>query len=601
MIKTFSKIFPWGLFIVALTATAVAVNCGRSGGGRSGDSISDLIPAGWDGTSDWEGSRWAVSNLSLVRTKTPAANLSGNIAANKSANKSEIKVDQHCAGLVSSEAPYLVRVKSDRGASLRGKDSAATILLIESEEELQALAAKTHGSHLGGCAGIEVISGPGLSDCGLDLTQTTVTTVTAPIFDETIKLAATEALLPQAAAANITATMTTLQGLGSRYYSGASGPAASNQVQTIYQAAYAGSSWPSGAIATAQVSHSGIAANQPSVVSALSGTTDDATMVVIGSHLDSINQADQSNAPGADDNASGVGILAETLRVLAANNIRFKRRVEWHAYGAEEIGLIGSGQIATNYAAAGKKVAAMLQIDMASYASDPGGHSGETIHLFHDDTNAILRRSTKDLLTTYLGGNFSDLGQSVSGTSDHRSWYRAGFPTVFPFENPVSYNHKLHTADDTVANATSPNLAVRMSRLILAFLAHHAGIAGADADYAAKLAAASRDSDIKMALLDYDQVSEESRPSDLVQGGTLAIFSAPETIAAVESCSVTAGAATACTSDRLIGTKIEGGPTGRSFFYVVFPPDGHNAPERAFGYSAENTPSHGRSLSVSKK
>lgn len=568
----------------AIVGVSIAANCGKSGDSDGGaSSMAALIPKGWDGKTDWELSRWTVSN--------PVGHLS------RKWNKADENPTARCTKAADQNVPYLVRMKSMDGPSPRPSE---IFLRVESIRELETLAEKTHGGGQGGCAGVEVISGPGLTTCEINFAQTTSVPLTPSIYDETIKLSAAEGLFSNASVANITSTMNTLQGLSSRYYSGASGPAASNQVEAIFRSAYAGSTWSSGVISTAQVSHTGIAANQPSVISGLTGTSDDATIVVIGSHLDSINHSDQNNAPGADDNASGVAILAETMRVLAANNIRFKRRVEWHAYGAEEIGLIGSGQIANSYAADGKKVSAMLQVDMASYAQDG---ANETIHLFHDDTNAILRRSAKDLLTTYLGGNFSDLGQHVSGTSDHRSWYRAGVPTVFPFENPAAYNKKMHTADDTLANANSPGLAVRMSRLILAFLFHHAGIVGSEDDYANKFAATSRDPDIKMAVLDYDQVPAEARPSDLVDGGTVAVFSAPQGITSLESCGVTANATTACVSDRLIGTEIvsDAISTGRKFFYVVFPAGSHATPERAFGYDKNNSPSHARSVSLIKK
>lgn len=589
MTQKFSQTLRIAVVATAVSAAAIAANCGKSrnSGPSSGSSVDSLIPSDWDGTTDWSGSRWAVTSL--------PAGLSSDSNADLMPPK---KFSAPPCGKASDEnVPYLVRRKSFQGTSLHTSE---TILRVESIDELEALAGKSHSEQHGGCAGIEVISGPGLTSCELNLTQATSANITPPVYDETIKLSAPEPLFPQATAAHISATMTTLQGLSSRYYSGTSGPAASTQVEAIFRAAYAGSSWPSGNVSTTQVSHTGIASTQPSVVSALSGTTDDDTIIVIGSHLDSINNSDQTNAPGADDNASGVGILAETMRVLAANNIRFKRRIEWHAYGAEEIGLIGSGQIANDYATAGKKVSAMLQVDMASYSSDG---SSETIHLFHDDTNAILRRSAKDLLTTYLGGNFSDLGQHVTGTSDHRSWYRVGFPTVFPFENPAAYNTKLHTANDTLANANTPNLAVRVSRLILAFLSHHAGIVGSDSDYATKFAVASRDPDLKMAVLAYDQIPADVRPSGLTETGALAIFSAPQSVTSIETCSVTANAGTACVSDRLIGTEIvrENNPSGRKFFYIPFPADTVSTPGRAFGYDTSNSPSHGRTVSLIKK
>lgn len=89
--------------------------------------------------------------------------------------------------------------------------------------------------------------------------------------------------------------------------------------------------------------------------------------VIIGGHLDSINQADRYNgrAPGADDNASGSFTILEAFRVLLTDTefdpSQLENTVEFHWYAAEEGGLRGSQDIFTQYAAAGRDVWAMLQ------------------------------------------------------------------------------------------------------------------------------------------------------------------------------------------------------------------------------------------------
>ncbi|NDE14026.1 M20/M25/M40 family metallo-hydrolase [bacterium] len=423
------------LTILAAAISGVAINCGRSGGGQGpGGNVSELIPAGWDGKSDWESKRWIVADLnSGTARKRPASTIPG-----------QRRIRSLCGEPTSqphgSQGRFLVRVKLFQGgapyASLAGNPRIRQKTLRPSPEiseltleafslqEVEELARKFHG-HSAGCAGVELLSAPGINLCGTPMANGVIT-ITPPVFDETIKLSMVENMLPGVTPTNIRADMTTLQGLGSRYYNGSQALSASNSVQTIMTSTYAATGW-SGLATTNQVSHSGF--TQRSVVSSLPGLEENDTTVIIGSHLDSIHPANQADAPGADDNASGVAVMAEVMRVLSRSNTRFKRRVEWHAYGIEEIGLVGSGQIASNYAATGRKVAAMLQLDMAAYAPEAGS---ETIHLFHDDTTTGLRRSVKDLLTTYLGGNFTDLGLKVAGTSDHRSWYRAGYPSFRP-------------------------------------------------------------------------------------------------------------------------------------------------------------------------
>lgn len=105
--------------------------------------------------------------------------------------------------------------------------------------------------------------------------------------------------------------------------------------------------------------------------------------IVLGAHMDSINanpprnqSADRMIAPGADDNASGTMVLLTVLKVLGklfaekpvANEVQF------HWYGAEEIGLKGSESVFASLRNESFTVKAMLNLDMVGYAGahDPG-------------------------------------------------------------------------------------------------------------------------------------------------------------------------------------------------------------------------------------
>jgi leucyl aminopeptidase len=596
------RAFPFVWAFVATFAGGLLWNCGGSSKRSNGDGGDNLIPAGWDGLSDWAGSRWIVAD--------PANSLLASVSNTGQIRSKELRKCLRNAGKL-RDGSYRVRAKFYQGGSfslsLAGNPEVESMTLRASPEVSEAIlslstaarlaevAAQLHGS-LTGCTGIEVISGGGVVDCGLSLLAPSQTAITGPVYDETVSIDAVSARQAEVSATNIISGMTQLQNLNSRYALGAGAATATTTVEQMFNSAAAG--WSSG-FTTTKISHSGATAAQQTVVSSLTGGDDNNTIIVIGSHLDSINPSNQASAPGADDNASGVAILAETMRVLSAAGTGFKRRVEWHAYAAEELGLIGSGALAQSYAAQGKKVSAMLQVDMASWATDSGN---STIHVVTSDTTTILRRSLKDLLTTYLGGDFTELPLPGSGTSDHRSWSRAGFPAVFPFENPRAYNPNMHSSNDTVANANATGLAVRIAKLIVAFVSHHAGVNGSEADHAAKLQASPRSPDIKFAVLEEDQVQQELLPADFQAGGTVVVISAPTEVSAVEICNVQ-GTATTCTSDRTVATAIQTGslPAGRNFFYAVFPPDSHIQAERAFAYSSENTPTHGRNVSLTRK
>jgi Zn-dependent M28 family amino/carboxypeptidase len=208
------------------------------------------------------------------------------------------------------------------------------------------------------------------------------------------------------------------------------------------------------------------------------GSSSPSERIALGAHLDSINRSDETKAPGADDDASGIAALTEIIRIIKAKNMQFQRTIEFHAYAAEEDGLIGSKDIATNAQSDGKIITAMLQLDMIGYSSSPE----EILHIITTDTSPILVRHLKDLASNYLGNTWQT-AELAAGTSDHRSWTSNGFHAAFAFENPLAYNHALHTENDTIERINF-SLAAKFTKLALAFLSHEAGYTAAVADTA---------------------------------------------------------------------------------------------------------------------
>lgn len=179
----------------------------------------------------------------------------------------------------------------------------------------------------------------------------------------------------------------------------------------------------------------------------LTGSQRPQEIVVLGGHLDSINQSwgGGKAAPGADDNASGSANLIEALRILM-NKPQPQRTVEFFWYAGEESGLLGSGEIAKQYKAEKKDVIAVLQLDMTLF---PG--SGElVIGSMTDFTSAWLRDYLKALNDTYIGARVVD-DKCGYGCSDHASWHRQGYPALMPFEATFSKSNKnIHTVRDVI-------------------------------------------------------------------------------------------------------------------------------------------------------
>lgn len=213
---------------------------------------------------------------------------------------------------------------------------------------------------------------------------------------------------------------------------------------------------------------------QPSVIAHLEGTSHPEEIVIVGSHLDSINHTKvvggtkDDIAPGADDNASGTATNLEAFCLILRSGLKPAKSIEYMAVAAEEVGLWGSMDIAETYRAQNKKVVAMLQLDMVLFPSRDG-----SIVFISDFVDAKLTKQTQQLA--------KDLGYSVSNDpckyqcSDHASWNKFGYPSVFPFEAYMNEdNQHIHSADDTIENAGGTFEAPKFAKLSIAFMLHFA-------------------------------------------------------------------------------------------------------------------------------
>ena len=256
--------------------------------------------------------------------------------------------------------------------------------------------------------------------------------------------AAVRAVLPALEATKIETTIRELSSFKNRYYMSASGAAASAWLRDRWTALAAGRE----DVTVEQMSHG---YEQASVIMTIRGTTRANEVVVIGGHLDSIAPGGVSaNAPGADDDASGVSTLTEVARVLLASGYKPERTIQFMAYAAEEVGLRGSLSIVREYKKRNVNVVGALQLDMTNYQG-----SGKDIWLIKDYTSAAQNAFLVSLIETYTKSTW---GWDACGyaCSDHASWHRAGVPASMPFEARFrDSNQAIHTARDTLERSNN--------------------------------------------------------------------------------------------------------------------------------------------------
>ncbi len=154
-------------------------------------------------------------------------------------------------------------------------------------------------------------------------------------------------------------------------------------------------------------------------------------VVVIGAHYDHLGRGGQgSMAPneeaihyGADDNASGTAGLLELAQKFAAHGTKPDRSMLFIAFGAEEIGLIGSNYYVENPYTPNERTTAMINLDMI------GNLRNRELIIFGVGSSPVW----ESLIESVPGYENFEIRTNPDGLgpSDHASFYRKDIPVLF--------------------------------------------------------------------------------------------------------------------------------------------------------------------------
>lgn len=167
----------------------------------------------------------------------------------------------------------------------------------------------------------------------------------------------------------------------------------------------------------------------------------------LGGHYDSVPEG-----PGANDNASGTSLLLELARARRVDGVCVI------AFGAEEVGLLGSRAYARDHGITGARF--MLNFDMVAKHTRPAvigdPELGQRAARLAEARGLTLGRS-------------ASIGPGAS--SDHATFQQAGVPALMFYAGDDQF---IHTAQDDVANTSEADLA-RFLDLAVALLDDLAG------------------------------------------------------------------------------------------------------------------------------
>jgi peptidase M28-like protein len=206
------------------------------------------------------------------------------------------------------------------------------------------------------------------------------------------------------------------------------------------------------------------------VIATLKGTASPERFYVITGHLDSrvtdvLNFTD--DAPGADDDGSGVAVVLELARLFATR--QFPGTLVFATVAGEEQGLYGSAFMAKQMKAAGNDVQGMFSNDIvgASQAFDGTRPDPHTVRLFVEGIPTAVTQQQISLMQSVGGENdgathqlarfvtdvapFLLTGMNVRVIwrrdrylrgSDHISFQQQGYPAARLTEPRENFNHE---------------------------------------------------------------------------------------------------------------------------------------------------------------
>ncbi len=190
--------------------------------------------------------------------------------------------------------------------------------------------------------------------------------------------------------------------------------------------------------------------------------------VVLGAHYDHLGHGGSFSRtpgvravhPGADDNASGVALLLESARRLRTLPRAPERNILFLAFGAEEIGTIGSRFWIDHPTVPLASVTAMINADMV-------GRLREDRLLVDGTGTAAAWPELVPVAGAGLAFNLS-LGAEGFGASDHASFTAARIPVAFLFTGVHDDYHQPTDTSDKINAIGSERITTFAARLALA-------------------------------------------------------------------------------------------------------------------------------------
>ena len=192
------------------------------------------------------------------------------------------------------------------------------------------------------------------------------------------------------------------------------------------------------------------------VVGRLLGESESDSTIIIGAHLDAIALLKEdgkytllATSPGADDNASGCAIMIEMARIFHKNSLKPTYNIDFMAYDAEELGLIGAFCDANKRKNANEKIVMMINNDMV--LNQPYSETWTLDFRYYDNSLDITEKAMqlcKDYTILTPHTLVDSVNEKSRQASDSWAYFHNGFRATYSAEHTLSSNY--HTVNDVL-------------------------------------------------------------------------------------------------------------------------------------------------------
>jgi aminopeptidase YwaD len=178
--------------------------------------------------------------------------------------------------------------------------------------------------------------------------------------------------------------------------------------------------------------------------------------IVIGGHYDHLGMmGPKVYFPGADDNASGIGVMLEMARYFKENQPDYS--LIFVAFSGEEAGLLGSYHFVKNCLVPIENIKFMLDLDMVGY--------GETGFNIHNGVNEPLLMEKMNKIVVSQNLDIKLIPKENINQSDHYPFTEQKIPALF-VTSGVKDSKFYHSVDDTYSSVTFDKIGPLMHLLI---------------------------------------------------------------------------------------------------------------------------------------